>query len=225
MATNSNLYRHADKALKKLFRLLESRLQRMATSLTKWDEVNVISAVNEVYSEVEQEAEARYLDIAQRAYKDASRQIIAIMPERKNRFTLPTALFIAGLLTSYDTKTEYVYSHEADRKRSRLSEALIAINSGQDVFNSNATREALRRAIVLMEGQLRNMADTVTDEARRQAFADAGVDEVIWVTQHDEKVCKVCRPRDGVKYKLFNVPAKHRNCRCYLVAATEDING
>lgn len=224
----SNLYRHADKALKKLFRRLESRLQRLASSVAKWDELNVISAVNGIYSDVEQEAERQYLIIAQQAYKEAAREIVAVIPAAKKKLiNLPTALFIVGLLSSYDTKTEYVYNHEVDRKRARLGEALVAINSGQAVFNSNATREALRRAIVLMEGQMRNMADTVTDESRRQAFADAGVDMVMWVTQHDEKVCKVCRPRDGVKYKLFDIPAKHRNCRCYLVAihSDEDING
>ena len=199
-------------------------MQRMVTT-AKWDELNVISAVNDIYSDIENQAEQQYLEIAQRAYKEASREIIAVVPEKKNRFTLPQMAFVLALLGSYDTKTEYVYRHEIDRKKGRLSESLIAINQGQDVFNSNATRDAVRRAVVLMEGQLRNMADTVTDEARRQAFADAGVDEVRWVTQHDEKVCKVCRPRDGVKYKLYEVPAKHRNCRCYLVAANEDING
>ena len=199
-------------------------MQRMVTT-AKWDELNVISAVNDIYSDIEIQAEQQYLEIAQRAYKEASREIIAVVPEKKNRFTLPQMAFVLALLGSYDTKTEYVYRHEIDRKKGRLSESLIAINQGQDVFNSNATRDAVRRAVVLMEGQLRNMTDTVTDEARRQAFADAGVDEVRWVTQHDEKVCKVCRPRDGVKYKIYEVPAKHRNCRCYLVAANEDING
>ena len=43
--TRSDPYRHADKALKRLYRRIEARLQRLATSVAKWDEVNVIGAV------------------------------------------------------------------------------------------------------------------------------------------------------------------------------------
>ena len=189
-------------------------------SVARWDELNVLSVVNEIYSEVEEEAERQYLDIAQRAYKEASREIIAVFPEKKDRFKPLQMLFIAGLLGSYDTKTEYVYRHEVGRKKARLTESLIAINQGQDILNSQATREALRKAIGLMERQMRNMADTATDEARREAYSDAGMEKVMWITQGDEKVCKVCRPRDRVVYPVFDVPAKHPNCRCYLVAVT-----
>ena len=40
-----------------------------------------------------------------------------------------------------------------------------------------------------------------------------------WITQRDEKVCKICGPRHGQIYHLFDTyeiwPA-HPNCRCYL---------
>ena len=218
---SKDIYRYANKSLKKLFRLLESRMQRMV-SVASWDELNVLAAVNEIYNEVEEEAERQYLDIAQRAYKEASREIIAVFPEKKDKFKPLTAMFIAGLLDSYDTKTEYVYRHEVDRKKARLAESLIAINRDPVAFNSNATREALKRAIGLMERQMRNMADTVTDEARRQADADAGVGEVMWHIQDSEACAKICKPRDQHIYPLYGVPAKHPNCRCYLTPVTRE---
>jgi hypothetical protein len=51
------------------------------------------------------------------------------------------------------------------------------------------------------------------------ASRDPMVTYVTWVTQRDEKVCKICGPRDGVTYRIIDVmdiwPA-HPNCRCRL---------
>jgi len=214
-----NPYRHSDKALKRLYRLAEALFQRMAVSTAKWDELNVIGQVRSVYDDVERQAEDAYQKIAQSAYKDAQKALLLIFPEGKQWFhSLPGMIFVAALLDEYDGKTQYVYRRELERKRDRLVESLMAVNHGSpEIFNSQATRESLRRGLGLFEGQMRNMADTVTDAARVRAFDDAGVKTVRWVTQEDEKVCKVCRERNGVKFPLYGVPAKHPNCRCYLV--------
>jgi hypothetical protein len=51
------------------------------------------------------------------------------------------------------------------------------------------------------------------------ASRDSMVTYVRWVTLRDEKVCKVCGPRDDVIYRIIDVmdiwPA-HPNCRCRL---------
>lgn len=216
MKPEKNPYRHADKALKKLYKLIEALFQRMA-SRAVWDELNVLQETKAIYDDVEAQAEREYLQIARKAYDDAGKEIVAVQPERKSRLSAPTVLFIAALLLAYNDKTQYVYRHELERKRARLNESLIAINDNPIIFNSNATREALRRGIHLFQRQVRNMSDTVTDEARRQAFDDTGVTKVRWITQQDEKVCPVCRDRNGVVYPLYDVPAKHPNCRCYLI--------
>ena len=60
-------------------------------------------------------------------------------------------------------------------------------------------------------------ADDVTDSARIKAFTDAGVEQVQWHTAGDEKVCQVCRERNGEIYPIDNIPDKpHRKCRCWL---------
>lgn len=42
---------------------------------------------------------------------------------------------------------------------------------------------------------------------------------VIWRIEHDEDVCRICGPRDGVTYRLEDIqgdfPA-HPHCRCHL---------
>ena len=214
--SSSTIYRYADKALKRLYRFVEASFQQLATTVN-WDEISVITSVKGIYSDTEQLAEREYLEIARKAYAEASKEILELYPDRKDRFLEPTALFIAALLTGYNDKTQYVYDREVERKEARLSESLISINDNAALFNSNATREALRRAIRLYERQLRNMADTVTDESRNQAFDDAGIDRVKWITQKDGKVCPECRERDEQVFMLYSVPAKHANCRCYTI--------
>ena len=85
------------------------------------------------------------------------------------------------------------------------------------IMGSIAQEESRKTSSRVKWGQMRQMADTVTDAARAKAFGDAGVGQVRWITQHDERVCKICRPRDGVIYPLDAVPPKHHNCRCYLI--------
>ena len=51
------------------------------------------------------------------------------------------------------------------------------------------------------------------------ALKDAGVEEVEWVTQQDEKVCAECEPLDGQIFKIDKVPMlpRHYGCRCYII--------
>lgn len=205
-------YRHADKALKRLYKRAEALLQNMAVR-ADWDELNVINEVRGIYDDVAQQAEREFLTVAQKAYEDAEKEV----PTPPPFWQTPTAMFVTALLLAYDDKTQYVFRHEWDRKRARLTEGLIAVNDDSAPFNSMATRGLLHRALRLLEGQLRQMADTVTDSARAKAFDDAGVDRVRWITQRDERVCKICRPRDNEVYPLDAVPPKHHNCRCYLI--------
>lgn len=213
---NKTIYRHADKALKRLYRHLEAAMQRLATTAT-WDELNVIGAVKEVYNDSEKRAFNEYLTVAEKAYADAGKEVLALLPNKKDSLKGITALFIMALLLGYDPKTQYVYKHEVERKEARLSESLIAVNQHADLFNNQETRAALLRALRLYERQMRNMADTVTDEARIQAFDDVGIEKVTWITQRDRKVCSICRERDGQVYSIRSVPEKHPNCRCYLI--------
>ena len=51
------------------------------------------------------------------------------------------------------------------------------------------------------------------------ASADRMVTYLRWVTQRDEKVCKICGPRDGIIYRtidLMDIWPAHPNCRCRI---------
>lgn len=216
----SAVYRHADKSLKRLYKLAEALFQRLAIT-ARWDEINVISTVKAQYRELDGAATQEYEKIAQAAYEDAKAEIVKVLPEKESDLTGLRRLFVLALLSNYDAKTEYRYDSEWQRKSDRMAESLMAV-TGADlnspVLNTPAIRAALQRGLNLMNGQFRNMADTVTDEARIEAFAQAGIKEVVWHTQQDERVCEECRERDNHVYPLYGVPPKHRRCRCWLSA-------
>lgn len=222
----SGIYRHADRGLKRLYREVESQFQ--FTALTAhWDELNVLRTVSDLYERIDDFTRKEYLNIARKAYADAQDEILALLPEKEGRFSDLDMLFLTNLYTRYDHKTEYRYDREWERKRDRLAESMMAVIQAQDaarISNTNEIRVALQRALNLMEKQMRQMADTVTDEARNRAFEDAGVDQVMWNSQHDNKVCSECDERDGQIYPIHAVPGKHRGCRCYLTPARFGLN-
>lgn len=211
-----NLYRHADKALNKLFHFAAMLFQQ-SVSLAHWDELNVISFARNIYERVDEAAMEEFREIARKARQDAEKEL-AISSPRTRRNDEDVA-FILLLRNRYDPKTEYQYGKEWERKRDRLVESAMAVQQANRDYrgvNSNELRVVLQRALNLMERQLREMADTVTDESRNEVFAEAGITQVMWNTQRDERVCPECRERDGQVYPLFGVPSKHRRCRCYL---------
>ena len=217
----SGIYRHADQGLKRLYRYVESQFQNTALT-AQWDELNVLRTVSDLYQRIDDFSREEYMTIARKAYADARDEILALLPEKEGSFTDLDTLFLINIYTRYDRKTEYRYDHEWERKRDRLAESMMAVIQAQDaakISNTNEIRVALQRALNLMERQMRQMADTMTDEARNQAFADAGVDQVMWNTQRDAGVCPGCQARDGQIYPLYAVPGKHRGCRCYLTPA------
>lgn len=218
MATS--IYRHADRELKRIFRFMSATFQNQSVRAA-WDALNVISisvAVDQMYASMNEWIMGRYLEIARRAYRDAW---VAMFPGEEPEDTLDLP-YIAALLDGYDPKMQYQYSKEWIRKRDRLKESMMAVGQASDrarIANTQAARKALKRALDVLERQVMEMADTVTDDARTEAFRDAGIDEVRWNTQQDERVCSVCHDRDGLIYPVDQLPPKHPRCRCYFTPA------
>lgn len=218
----SNLYRHADAGLKRIYKIIEHVFQNSA--LATWDELNVFRKSEEIYTQIDEFARQQFQEIAEKAYEDAKKEILAVLPEKKDKLIGLGALFLGAILASYSGKTKYRYDREWERKKDRLAESVMAVvqaSASAKVINSNELREELGRAMRLMQGQVREMADTMTDEARNEAFEQAGIDKVQWHTQKDSKVCKECQERDEKIYDIYSVPDKHHRCRCYLTAVIQ----
>lgn len=187
----------------KRFSQAESKLR-----LLSFDELNVLETVRGLYDSLAADNQDIFLELAGASYQQAE-------PHGEDK---PSAAWLLGLLLAYDPVTKYVYQHEVERKRARLAEALVAVGK-----NLQAQNEQWRKGLSFWAQQTAQYADIVTDAAMIKAFADSGITKLRWITQEDEKVCKICRERDGKIYPITDLPDKpHWRCRCYWAPVIDD---
>lgn len=210
-----NEFEYTDKVIKMLNRKLIRAFDGFKTGL-KFDELNVLKGVNEQYERMASEMQRQYRHIARRKYSDTWEYLIALglakgkMPGEKAINATADAV-VKQTLGGYNPVTEYVFSHEIERKSARTAEAIIA---AQIVGDRN---KAIDKSLKLLSNQMAEYADYVTLESAKAAYGDAGVKRVIWRTRHDEKRCQICKGLDGNVYNLDSAPDKpHYNCRCWL---------
>lgn len=185
-------YDFADKAIRDMNRRNLRAFDGL--KLLKFDELNVLRSVKRVYEDSIRLAKKRYLQIALDAYRNA---------KGKKKIDRD---WVLDMLEEYDPVTMYLFTPEAERKRDRTAEAILSTPNKD---------EAVDRALRLWTLQTTHYAEKSVDEATLQAFRDNGVKKVRWVTAEDEKVCEVCRKRNGKIYPIDKLPPKpHYRCRC-----------
>lgn len=122
--------------------------------------------------------------------------------------------YVDGVLGEYNPVTGYLYYPEADRKRSRLAEALITavlVGARADYHKE------LKKFANLWHTQTLQYGETMVDKTRVKTFEKNGIKYVRWITQGDEKVCTECKERNGKIYPIGKIPTKpHYRCRCWL---------
>lgn len=200
-------YDAADKAIKAINRENVKLFGRLKIRLMKADELNIIRAVGEAYDTSIRMAERRLLECARLAYEAAMRE-----SGKKKRNPIDRDWLIEFLMTA-DPVTLYKFLPEAERKKARLTEALAA---------TTARAAEVDKSLKAWTRQIGQAAIGVTDAATIRAFKDAGVTHLVWHSEHDDRVCKVCHARDGNVYPINELPLKHPNCRCWYSIATDD---
>ena len=201
-----------------LLALLTSKLRKEVNRLDVmgFDELsapNVTKLTKAMIKRLLKENKKAFLKIAQEATEEAADDVTALGVVAK---PIPVDDdYVDGILGEYNPVTNYLYYPEADRKRSRLVEAMltaVAVNSRKDYHTE------LQRFADLWHTQTKQYGETMVDKTRLKTFKKNGIKYVMWRTQGDEKVCKECRERNGKLYPLSEYPGKaHYNCRCWLV--------
>lgn len=201
-------YLYADRAIKDMNRRNLRAFDKLKTIL-KFDELNVFQSVSGVYENSIALCEKRYRQIALDAY-EAALILAGIEAEEAERMAEDsiTEDWILDMLEDYDAVALYQFLPEAERKKERLVEALIAShNKGEEV----------NKALRLWTLQVARYADKSVEDATIDAYKKAGVKKVRWLALEDAKTCKVCAKRDGKVYSINKVPPRpHYHCRCIL---------
>ncbi len=174
---------------------------RKKAALLGFDELNVISIVNDLYADLEKDNEKAFLQLAELAYKGA-------IPHGSKA---PGKKWLDELLKGYDPVLLYVYLHEVERKRDRMAEGVNASKNKANEF---------KKGLTYWHRMTAWECDNVEYQANLKALKDSGVRKVKWVAVGDERTCMECRELDGKIYQIDKVPSKpHPGCRCWLTRA------
>ena len=181
---------------------------------------NITKYTKELVSRLLKSNKREYLKIAKEATDEAKEDIEALGVSATP--LVINGKYVDDVLGEYNPVTNYLYYPEAERKRSRLAEALITAV----IVNSRADyHKQLRKFADLWHTQTKQYGEKMVDKTRIDTFKKNGIKRVKWVTKEDEKVCKECNERDGKIYPIDKIPDKpHYNCRCWIVPLLEKGN-
>ena len=208
------MYETADK----LIALLDEKLRRYINRLdvTGFAELNALTVQNETTEMLKRllkDNEEAFKKIAEDAKAEAATDIENLTGE-KAVLIATGSKYIDEILSQYNEITEYLYYPEADRKRSRLSEALIVALM---LDSREKYHYQLRKFAHLWHTQTKQYGDTIVDTFREKTFKENGIKYVKWQSEHDDKVCGTCEDMNGKIYKISDIPPKpHYNCRCWI---------
>ena len=103
----------------------------------------------------------------------------------------------------------------------------VARDIGRVVKDKDAFRRAGKTVFKTAQRRATIIARTETlrahNEGRKVFYRQVGVKKVRWITAHDERTCKICRPLDGRVFGIDEVegPPRHCSCRCTTVAVVQ----
>ena len=190
------MYKYLDQQLKKVVREIYRLFQEYR--VMPFDELNVVSNVQELYRKLEEVNRQMFQHIADHYYASEPHGDEVLVD-----------WWLSDVLSTPSRVMKYSYDSEIVRKRDRLMEALLATGGSPAEFDT------AMRYWTQMTGWF---AVEVADAALAQAREDDGIEFVMWVSEHDLKTCDYCDGLDGNVYPADAVPPKpHPNCRCYTV--------
>ena len=207
MSDRTTVYDGADRAIRAINRENLRLFGQLRIRLMKTDELHIIQAVTGTFDAALRITEQWLLEVARQAYQRAAEET------RKRKRNGLDLYWLLNYLGETDPAALYRFLPEWERKKARLIEALsVSTAPGQEI--DKTLRELTK--------QIGWFAVSVTDAARIQAFKDAGIEEVMWHSEHDDRVCKVCEARNGKVFRTDKLPVKHVNCRCWLTPVIHD---
>lgn len=132
------------------------------------------------------------------------------------------------------------YTDDLLAQLNTTTEKLVGGILDEWIQRPGATIGELQRAIGdgLVVSQARASAIAVTEatrafaEGNKIAFEEMGIKKMMWKTNRDELVCKICGPLNGLTRemgqpfgefngRLFDAPPAHPNCRCWISPVVE----
>lgn len=222
-----NWYAVGDRKLKALIVAI-TRIFKKSRLTLNFDQINqpvrtIQAESKRVYKLLEEKNRDAFLDLGLLAYMEAYAEVQPNITKSENLQKAKKAIsekWLDGIQSEYNPVTKYVYVTEAERKRARFFESLVA---DAEAKQRREMENDYRTAENAWIRQTRQAMIDIEDRAAIAAYKDAGVRKVRWISQHDDKVCKECGRLDGLIFPIDAIPNKpHYNCRCTIEPVTNE---
>ena len=203
LTKDSNIYEIRDRIVKIYLKKILRRFRQLNQSLLAFDEINALSAVNNAYDDVINMTVDALQDIAKKTYRWVNGSDGDFIVD----------MWLSNWLRQADPVMHYKFYEEADRKRSRLFEAI------ESVRTSAERKKQIDTGLRYWSKQFEQTADNLVSAVVLQAYKDNGVKYVMWMIMSDAKVCDDCYRRKGKIYPVDSplLKALHWNCRCWWI--------
>ena len=222
-----NWYAVGDRKLKALIVAI-TRIFKKSRLTLSFDQINqpvrtIQAESKRVYKLLNEKNRDIFLDLGLLVYMEAYAEAQPNIPKSENLQKAKKEIsgkWLDGIQSEYNPVTKYVYVTEAERKRARFFEALVADAEAKQRREMENDYRAAENAWIR---QTRQAMIDIEDRAAISAYKDAGVRKVRWISQHDDRVCKECGRVDGLIFPIDASPDKpHYNCRCTIEPVTNE---
>lgn len=207
LTKDSNIYEIRDRIVKVYLKKILRRFRQLNQSLLAFDEINSMNAVYTAYDDVVSMSVDALKEIAKQTYRWICDEDFLV------------DMWLSDWLKQADPVMHYKFYDEADRKRSRLFEAV------ESVRTSAERKKQIEVGMRYWVKQFEQTADNLVDDVVLQAYRDNGVKYVMWMIMNDAKVCNDCYRRKGKIYPIDSplLRALHWNCRCWWIPIRKNV--
>ena len=207
LTKDSNIYEIRDRIVKVYLKKILRRFRQLNQSLLSFDEINSMNAVYTAYDDVVSMSVDALKEIAKQTYRWICDEDFLV------------DMWLSEWLKQADPVMHYKFYDEADRKRSRLFEAV------ESVRTSAERKKQIDVGMRYWVKQFEQTADNLVDDVVLQAYRDNGVKYVMWMIMNDAKVCNDCYRRKGKIYPIDSplLRALHWNCRCWWIPIRKNV--
>lgn len=208
LTKDSNIYEIRDRIVKVYLKKILRRFRQLNQSLLAFDEINSMNAVYTAYDDVVSMSVDALKEIAKQTYRWICDEDFLV------------DMWLSDWLQQADPVMHYKFYDEADRKRSRLFEAV------ESVRTSAERKKQIEVGMRYWVKQFEQTADNLVDDVVLQAYRDNGVKYVMWMIMNDAKVCNDCYRRKGKIYPIDSplLRALHWNCRCWWIPIRKNVS-
>lgn len=151
---------------------------------------------------------------------------IEISKDLGNQFSVVNEFQVKKLEIATDGKTysTRLYNNNkliAERVNNDISRMLYQKASPQDI--KKAIAKDFNISYSSADRLIRTETSKFYNSAAEDSYKAAGITEIEWLTEKDDRTCEICGPLNGKRFPIGtkNAPA-HVSCRCTILPVIED---